>query len=274
MIANVKAGSQQVLSSTRERRAAESFEQPSAPDQPSAPTPRCRFCGSVLRHTFADLGVSPLANAYLKPSQLNRMEPFYPLHAYVCERCFLVQLEAFESPEHIFGDYAYFSSYSDTFLQHCRAYADMIVERFGLNGHSQVVEVASNDGYLLQYFIDKGISVLGVEPAANVAEVAIKKGIPTLVKFFGRETARELASEGKQADLLVGNNVLAHVPDLNDFVGGLKTLLKPGGVVTMEFHHVMRLMEDNQFDTIYHELLVFLLHYRQKSLCQARYDAV
>ncbi len=244
---------QQTTTLTREHHDADSLDQEFVPHQNLTPTKRCRFCGSVLRHTFADLGVSPLANAYLKPSQLNRMEPFYPLHAYVCEHCFLVQLEAFETPEHIFGDYAYFSSYSDTFLQHCKVYADTIVARFGLNGQSQIVEVASNDGYLLQYFVEKGLSVLGIEPAANVAEVAIKKGIPTLIKFFGRETARELASEGKQADLLVGNNVLAHVPDLNDFVGGMKILLKPEGVITMEFHHLMQLMAKNQFDTIYQE---------------------
>ena len=249
----IKEDVQQALTLVHEERVAESSTQQLVSSPTSIPTGRCRFCGSILRHTFADLGMSPLANAYLKPSQLNRMEPFYPLHAYVCEKCLLVQLEAFESPEHIFGDYAYFSSYSDTFLQHCKAYTDMIVTRFGLNGQSHVVEVASNDGYLLQYFVEKGIPVLGVEPAANVAEVAVQKGIPTRVKFFGRETARELVSEGKQADLLVGNNVLAHVPDLNDFVAGMKILLKPKGVITMEFHHVMRLVAGNQFDTIYHE---------------------
>jgi len=250
MNSNVMEGPQQTLTLTQECHAADSSSQ-----EPSSliPTARCRFCGSVLRHTFADLGMSPLANAYLKPSQLNRMEPFYPLHAYVCENCLLVQLEAYESPAHIFGDYAYFSSYSDTFLQHCKAYTDMIVARFGLNGRSQVVEVASNDGYLLQYFVEKGTKVLGVEPAANVAQVAVEKGVPTLVKFFGRETAQEMVSEGVRANLLVGNNVLAHVPDLNDFVGGMKILLQSEGVITMEFHHVMRLMAENQFDTIYHE---------------------
>jgi hypothetical protein len=250
---NSEEGLQQTLTQTHEHQVIEFSRQQSVPYRPSIPMSRCRFCGSVLQHTFADLGMSPLANAYVEPYQLNQMEPFYPLHAYVCENCFLVQLEAFESPENIFGDYAYFSSYSDTFLRHCKAYTDMIVARFGLDGRSQVVEVASNDGYLLQYFIEKEIPVLGIEPAANVAEVAVQKGIPTLVKFFGRETARELVSDGRCANLLVGNNVLAHVPDLNDFVGGMKILLEAGGVITMEFHHVMRLMAENQFDTIYHE---------------------
>jgi len=250
---NTKEGLQQILTTTLEHRATEFVEQQLVSHQHSTPTSRCRFCGSVLRHTYADLGMSPLANAYLKPSQLNRMEPFYPLHAYVCEDCFLVQLEAFESPEDIFGDYAYFSSYSDTLLKHSKDYTDMIAARLGLNEQSQVVEIASNDGYLLQYFVEKGITVLGVEPAANVAEAALKKGIPTLIRFFGREMALELASAGKQADLIVGNNVLAHVPELNDFVAGLKILLKPRGVITLEFHYLLRLLEDNEFDTIYHE---------------------
>lgn len=214
---------------------------------------RCRFCGTVLQHTVADLGMTPLANSYLKPSQLNRIEPFFPLHAYVCERCLLVQLEAFESPANIFSDYAYFSSYSDTWLRHVKNYVDMITERLRLNEQSQVVEVASNDGYLLQYFVEKGIPVLGIDPAANIAEIANKKGIPTLVKFFGQETALELVEQGKQADLLIGNNVLAHVPDLNGFVEGLRILLKPQGVITMEFHHLLHLIEDNEFDCIYHE---------------------
>jgi SAM-dependent methyltransferase len=215
--------------------------------------PCCRFCGAVLRHTFVDLGMSPLCESYVAPEQLNQMEPFYPLHVYVCEHCFLVQLEEYVSPEEIFGEYAYFSSYADTWLQHAKAYTDMIVERLKLDEQSFVVELASNDGYLLQYFVPKGIPILGIEPAANVAEVAIKKGVPTLVKFFGEELARELAAAGKQADLLIGNNVLAQVPDLNSFVGGMKILLKPQGVITMEFPHLMRLMGENQFDTIYHE---------------------
>lgn len=255
MSKDIKQGPQQTL--TREHHVAASPEQQSAPDQALTPTSRCRSCGSVLQHTVADLGLTPLANSYLKPSQLNRMEPFYPLHAYVCEHCLLVQLEAFESPEHIFSDYAYFSSYSDTWLQHAKTYTDMITARLGLNEQSQVVEIASNDGYLLQYFVEKGIPVLGIDPAANIAKVAVQKGIPTLVKFFGRDIALELASEGKQADLLIGNNVLAHVPDLNGFVEGLKILLKPTGVLTMEFHHLLHLMEDNEFDCIYHEHLSY-----------------
>ena len=213
----------------------------------------CRFCGSALQYTFVDLGTTPLANSFLKPAQLSQVEPFYPLHAYVCDRCFLVQLNEVVSPEAIFTDYPYFSSYSDTWLQHARAYADMVTERFGLGTGSRVIEIASNDGYLLQYFVAKGIPVLGIEPAANVAGAAMERGIPTVVKFFGEQTARELVAQGTRADLLVGNNVLAHVPRLNDFVSGMKILLKPKGVITMEFPHLMRLMEENQFDTIYHE---------------------
>ena len=213
----------------------------------------CRFCGTKLEHTFVDLGMSPLCESYLPAEHLNQMEPFYPLHVQVCGNCFLVQLEAYVTPEHIFSDYAYFSSFSDSWLAHAKRYADLMVERFGIDEKSFVVELASNDGYLLQYFVEKSVPALGIEPAANVAAVAVKKGVPTLVKFFGREMARELAASGKQADLLLGNNVLAQVPDLNDFVAGMKILLKPGGVITMEFPHLQRLMEENQFDTIYHE---------------------
>jgi SAM-dependent methyltransferase len=212
----------------------------------------CRFCGAPLRDVFADLGMSPLANDYLPADRVNAMEPFYPLRALVCAKCFLVQLEEFETPEQIFSDYAYFSSYSSSWLEHSRRYAEQITARLGLNGDSQVVELASNDGYLLQFFAERGISVLGVEPAANVAEVAVEKGIPTVVEFFGEDVGRRLAGE-TQADLLLGNNVLAHVPDLNDFVSGMKALLKPGGVITMEFPHLMRLIDENQWDTIYHE---------------------
>ncbi|MGP0050360.1 MAG: methyltransferase domain-containing protein [Solirubrobacteraceae bacterium] len=212
----------------------------------------CRFCGAPLEVLFADLGMSPLANSYLTDEQANAMEPFYPLRAFVCSRCFLVQLEDFETPDHIFTEYAYFSSYSTSWLDHSRRYAEQMIERLGLGTASHVVELASNDGYLLQYFREHQIPVLGVEPAANVAKVALQKGVPTLVEFFGRETARSLAADSA-ADLLIGNNVLAHVPDLNDFVGGMKILLKPGGVITMEFPHLMRLMDENQFDTIYHE---------------------
>jgi SAM-dependent methyltransferase len=213
----------------------------------------CRFCATPLTHTFADLGGSPLANSYLKKEQLQQMEPFFPLHVYVCEACKLVQLSEFESPENIFGDYAYFSSYSDLWLDHAKAYTASMIQRFGFDADSHVVELASNDGYLLQYFMEKGIPVLGIEPARNVAEAAKAKGIPTISRFFGVETANHLKAEGKVADLLIGNNVLAHVPDLNDFVSGMKILLKPAGIITMEFPHLMRLMEENQFDTIYHE---------------------
>ncbi|MFI5323862.1 MAG: methyltransferase domain-containing protein [Thermodesulfobacteriota bacterium] len=214
---------------------------------------KCRFCGNSLTQTFVDLGVSPLCESYRSRDQLNQMEPFYPLHVYVCSECYLVQLEEFVTPEDIFTEYAYFSSYSDTWLSHARKYVETVTKRFGLSAESFVVELASNDGYLLQYFVQKGIPVLGVEPAANVAEVAVSKGVPTLVKFFGVQTANELASSGRQADLIAANNVLAQVPDLNDFVGGMKILLKPGGVVTLEFPHLVRLIEENQFDTIYHE---------------------
>jgi SAM-dependent methyltransferase len=213
---------------------------------------RCRFCGAPLSAVFADLGTSPLANSYLSPEQVNAMEPFYPLRALVCGNCFLVQLQEFAAPERIFSDYAYFSSYSSSWLEHSRHYAELMVQRLALGSASKVVELASNDGYLLQFFNERGIPVLGVEPAANVAEVAVRKGIPTRVAFFGRETASSLASESS-ADLLIGNNVLAHVPDLNDFVAGMKILLKPRGVITMEFPHLMRLMDENQWDTIYHE---------------------
>jgi SAM-dependent methyltransferase len=213
----------------------------------------CRFCGTRVKHTFVDLGMSPLCQTHISAEQLNHMEPFYPLHAYVCHECFLVQLDEYVAPSDIFSDYAYFSSYSDSWVEHARRYAETMTQRLGLGVKSRVVELASNDGYLLQHFVRKGIPVLGVEPAANVAQVAQKKGIPTTVRFFGRDTAREIARETGQADLLLGNNVLAHVPKLNDFVAGMKILLKPQGVITMEFPHLYRLMERNQFDTIYHE---------------------
>jgi hypothetical protein len=212
----------------------------------------CRFCTAPVEAVFADLGMSPLANSYLPPERANGMEPFYPLRALVCEQCFLVQLEEFETPEQIFSDYAYFSSYSSSWLEHSRRYSEQMIERLGLDETSHVVEIASNDGYLLQFFHERQIPVLGIEPAANVAKVALQKGIPTLVEFFGRETASSLAGESS-ADLLLGNNVLAHVPDLNDFVAGMKILLSPTGVITMEFPHLLRLMDDNQWDTIYHE---------------------
>jgi len=214
---------------------------------------KCRFCETALKYSFVDLGMSPPSNSYLTAENLNRMEPFYPLHSYVCEKCFLVQLPEYQTPAEIFSDYAYFSSYSDIWLKHARDYTEMMVERFKFNAQSLVVELASNDGYLLQYFKQKGVPVLGIEPAENVAKVAREAGIPTLAKFFGRNLAQDLVAEGKKADLIVGNNVLAHVPDLNDFVQGMKTVMNARGVITMEFPHLMRLMEGNQFDTIYHE---------------------
>ena len=215
----------------------------------------CRFCSHSLQHTFAAIGMSPIANDYLSQEQLNRAEKFYPLQTYVCAQCLLVQLEEFESPDHIFGDgdYAYFSSYSDSWLQHALAYTELMIEKFGFNQNHQVIEIASNDGYLLQYFQKQGIPVLGIEPAANTAKVAEEKGIKSVVKFFGVQTAKELVATGQQADLLVGNNVLAHVPDVNDFVAGMKILLKPSGIFTMEFPHLLHLIQQNQFDTIYHE---------------------
>jgi len=218
----------------------------------------CRFCGTFLKHSFVDLGMSPLSNAYLTEKQLNGAETFYPLHAYVCEKCLLVQLEQFETPEHIFNDYAYFSSYSDTWLNHAKAYTDLMIKRFGINQNSQVVEIASNDGYLLQYFQQRNIPILGIEPAANIAQVAEKKGIPTRILFLGIQTAQTLVKEGKQADLLIANNVLAHTPDINDFVAGLKILLKPKCLFTIEFPHVLQLIKHNQFDTIYHEHFSYL----------------
>jgi hypothetical protein len=208
--------------------------------------------------------MSPLCESFLPGDQLDQMEPFYPLRAYVCGKCFLVQLEEYVTPDHIFSHYAYFSSYSDSWLTHARVYTETIVERFKLGSAHQVVELASNDGYLLQYFVARGIPALGVEPARNVAEVAIQKGVPTWIDFFETATAREMVAKGRPADLLIGNNVLAQVPDLNDFVQGMKVLLKPSGVVTMEFPHLLRLMAENQFDTIYHE------HFSYFSLTVAR----
>ena len=216
-------------------------------------TQLCRFCGTGLQRTFVDLGMSPLCEMYPSAADLNRGEMYYPLHVYVCEDCFLVQLEEYESPQSIFSDYPYFSSYSDSWLRHCENYCDKMMKRLGLSERSFVVEVASNDGYLLQYFVQRHVPVLGIEPAANVAGVAGEKGVPTLVRFFGAQLAQELAAEGCCADLVLGNNVLAQVPDLNDFVEGLKLLLKPEGVLTLEFPHLLRLIEQNEFDTIYHE---------------------
>jgi SAM-dependent methyltransferase len=215
-------------------------------------TATCRFCAAPLETVFADLGMSPMANSYLPPERGNAMEPFYPLKAWVCGECRLVQLEEYETPDEIFSDYAYFSAYSSSWLEHSARYVELMIERFGFDGSSQVVELASNDGYLLQYFVQRGVPVLGIEPAANVAPAAEERGVRTLVEFFGVDTARRVAGDLK-ADLLLGNNVLAHVPDLNDFVGGMKILLAEGGVITMEFPHLLQLIELDQFDTIYHE---------------------
>ena len=219
---------------------------------------KCRFCSAPLTVTFADLGMSPPCQTHIEPHELNLMERFYPLHAWVCGQCFLVQLEEYVTPDQIFSDYAYFSSYSDSWLAHARDYSQLMIRRFGFGNSSLVMEIASNDGYLLQNFVAAGIPCMGIEPAANVAQIAVEKGIPTTVRFFGRQTAQILARERGQPDLLLGNNVLAHVPDINDFVGGMKILLKQGGVITMEFPHLQRLMEENQFDTIYHEHFSYL----------------
>jgi 2-polyprenyl-3-methyl-5-hydroxy-6-metoxy-1,4-benzoquinol methylase len=218
-----------------------------------ASLPSCRFCAAPLRHTFVDLGMSPLCESYVPAERLNAMEPFYPLHARICESCLLVQLEEFVAPDEIFTEYAYFSSYSDSWVAHARAYVEMAIERFGIGADSLVVELASNDGYLLQHVAKRGIPALGIEPAANVAVAARQKSIETVVEFFGRALAARLVAEGRRADLLAANNVMAHVPDLNDFVGGMGPLLAPQGVVTIEVPHLLRLVEDNQFDTIYHE---------------------
>jgi SAM-dependent methyltransferase len=219
----------------------------------SAALASCRFCAAPLRHTFVDLGMSPLCESYVPADRVNAMEAFYPLHAKICESCLLVQLEEFVAPEDIFSDYAYFSSYSDSWVEHARAYVDMAIERFGLTEDSLVMEIASNDGYLLRHVVERGIPALGVEPAANVAAVAQERGVDTLVRFFGRECARDLVAEGRRPDLIVANNVMAHVPDLNDFVAGFEILLADDGVVTIEVAYLLRLIEANQFDTIYHE---------------------
>jgi len=220
--------------------------------------PKCRFCSTELTHTFVDLGMSPLCESFVDAEHLDHMEAFYPLHVYVCDNCFLVQLLEYVSPQDIFSEYAYFSSYSDSWLDHAKSYVDMITGKLDLRPNSQVVEIASNDGYLLQYFAERDIPVLGIEPAQNIAAAAEGKGIRTVVKFFGEKTAKELVAEDIRADLLLGNNVLAHVPDINDFVKGMKILLSPSGTITMEFPHLVRLMEENQFDTIYHEHFSYL----------------
>jgi SAM-dependent methyltransferase len=215
--------------------------------------PACRFCGNGLNRTFVDLGMSPLCETFLRQEQLDEMEAFYPLHVYVCDRCLLVQLQEYVRAEDIFSEYAYFSSYSDAWLDHARRYTDDMIRRWRLDKNSSVVELASNDGYLLRNFVARGIPALGIEPAANVARAAIAHGVPTRVAFFGRALAERLVAEGVRADLLIGNNVLAQVPDLNDFVAGMRILLGPGGVITIEFPHLLKLINHNQFDTIYHE---------------------
>ena len=212
----------------------------------------CRFCTGSLAE-FIDLGMSPLCESYLAKDQLNSMEPFYPLAAYVCRDCLLVQLQEYVAPEHIFSEYAYFSAYSDAWLDHARRYVEAMTERLGLGPASRVIELGSNDGYLLQFFVERGIPVLGIDPAGNVARAAEARGVRTLVKFFGVETARELAKEGIQADLVLGNNVLAQVANLNSFVEGIRVILKPNGVCTIEFPHLLKTMAGNQFDQIYHE---------------------
>jgi 2-polyprenyl-3-methyl-5-hydroxy-6-metoxy-1,4-benzoquinol methylase len=219
----------------------------------------CRFCQTPLSHVFIDLFNSPASNSFLTADQLNEPETFYPLKVFTCPSCYLVQVDEYKKSDAIFdSEYVYFSSFSTSWLAHSRRYVEAMTERFGLNAASQVIEVASNDGYLLQYFVQRGIPVLGIEPTANTAAAAIEKGVPSLTRFFGRQLARELAAEGKQADLLLGNNVLAHVPDIVDFVAGMAIALKPTGVITMEFPHLLQLVENNQFDTIYHEHFSYL----------------
>jgi SAM-dependent methyltransferase len=213
----------------------------------------CRFCSTRLTHRVVDLGMSPLCESYLTADHLNDMEPFYPLHVWVCDQCLLVQLDEYVASEDIFTEYAYFSSFSSSWLQHAEKYVAMISDRLGLDEHSFVIELGSNDGYLLRWFVERGVPCLGIEPAANVAAAATEHGVPTDVSFFGEDHARRLAAEGRAADLVIGNNVLAQVPDLNDFVDGIALILKPGGTVTIEVPHVMRLLDENQFDTIYHE---------------------
>ncbi|HXF52613.1 MAG TPA: class I SAM-dependent methyltransferase [Hyphomicrobiaceae bacterium] len=217
------------------------------------PARTCRLCAATLSTTFVDLGMSPLCESFLTVEQADEMEPYFPLHVLVCDRCFLVQLREYVKPEHIFSEYAYFSSYSTSWVEHARRYCLMIKERLGLGPSSEVFELASNDGYLLQHFLPLGVPVTGIEPAANVAEAARAKGVPTMVEFFGLALAKRLVSEGRHADLIIANNVLAQVPDLNGFVAGMAHLLKPDGVITIEVPHLQRLIEENQFDTIYHE---------------------
>ena len=231
--------------------------------------PLCRFCRAPLRATFVDLGSTPLANSYLAADELGAAEPTFPLHARLCSACRLVQVDDVAAPEKIFGHYVYFSSYSTSWVEHARRFATMAKERWGLGNESLVIEVASNDGYLLKHFVDMKVPVLGIEPAANVAEVARAAGVATDVSFFGRATAERLRDEGCEADLIVGNNVFAHVPDINDFVAGFAVLLKPDGVVSLEFPHLLKLIEQTQFDTIYHEHFSYLSLYTTEKILTA-----
>lgn len=228
------------------------------PSDTSQHAAQCRLCSARLSRTFVDLGMSPLCESFVRPENINRMEPFYPLHVWICDNCLLVQLEEYVAPDEIFDDYAYFSSYSDSWVAHAEKYCEAMIDRFGIDRDSQVLELASNDGYLLQHFVSRGIPVLGVEPAANVAAAAVDRGVPTRVAFFGRAEAAVMAGEGVQADLIIANNVFAHVPDIVDFAGGMSALLSPEGVVTIEFPHLLRLIEGVQYDTIYHEHFSYL----------------
>jgi len=214
---------------------------------------KCRFCKNQLKENFLDLGESPLSNSFVKKNDLKKHERKFPLHAFVCRYCLLVQLEEFEAPKKIFSEYAYFSSFSNTWLKHAEKYVEKMIKKYRFDKNSTIIEIASNDGYLLQFFLKKNIPVLGIEPAKNVAQSAIKKGIPTIVKFFGQDTAKSIIKNNKKGDLIIGNNVLAHIPDLNDFIKGLKILLKPNGIITLEFPHILKLIQKKQFDTIYHE---------------------
>src|ERR1700678_3155465 len=232
---------------------------------------QCRFCKTELKHVFIDLVNSPPSNSFLSREQLNEPEVFYPLKVFTCHNCFLVQIDEYKKSDAIFNnEYVYFSSFSTSWLEHCRNYTEKMTERFGFDGQSLVVEIASNDGYLLQYFREKNIPVLGVEPTANTAKVAIEKGIDTVIDFFGVSLAKRLAAENKKADLLLGNNVLAHVPDIVDFVGGMKVMLKDRGVITMEFPHLMQLVDNNQFDTIYHEHFSYLSFYTVRQIFRSQ----
>ncbi len=226
---------------------------------------KCRFCSTSLDNVFIDLINSPASNSFLTKEQLNEPETFYPLKVFVCEKCRLVQVDEYQKSDAIFNsDYVYFSSYSTSWLAHSKAYAENMIHRFGYNSNSLVAEIASNDGYLLQYFKERQVPVLGIEPTKNTAEVARSKGIETVTEFFGLKLAKELISQGKKADLLLGNNVLAHVPDIKDFVAGMKVMLNDGGVITMEFPHLVQLVDHNQFDTIYHE------HFSYLSFCTVK----